>query len=184
MNQALNNSKLEMQKAVEHLKSDLSRLRVGRASPAMLDGVKVDAYGSTMTLKEVAALATPDAKTLTVQPWDMGLISEIEKGILASNLGLTPNNDGKLIRINIPPLTEERRKDFVKEIKKMGEDSKIAIRNVRRHQIDEFKKMKDQGKASEDDLRKFQDLIQKQTDLIIKDIDGLIETKSKEVMSL
>ncbi len=172
--------KLHMDKAIEHLQGEMSKMRVGRATTAMVDGVKVEAYGSTMTLKEVAAISVPDSRTIAIQPWDVSLINDIEKGILAANLGLTPNNDGKIIRVNLPPLTEERRKEFVKEIKKMGEEAKVAVRNVRRQMIDELKS----GGASEDEVKKGQEDIQKQTDHYVKEIDTIIESKSTEVLSL
>lgn len=169
-----------MEKAIEHLKLEFGKLRVGRAATSMVEGVRVEVYGSQMTLKEVAAITIPDAKTIAIQPWDRSVMSEIEKGILAANLGLTPINDGKLIRVNLPPMTEERRKDFVKQIKKYGEDTKVAIRNIRRDSIDGAKKLE----LSEDDSRRFQDEIQKLTDHYAKDADTLVESKSKEVMTL
>jgi ribosome recycling factor len=173
--------KKNMEKAVEHMRVEFSKMRVGRASIAMVDGVKVDSYGSTMTLKEVAAISTPDAKTIAIQPWDRSLFGEIEKGILAANLGMTPINDGKVIRINMPPMTEDRRKDFVKQMKKEGEDAKVAVRNVRRDAMDALKKQKE---LSEDDVKRQQDELQKTTDHYIAEIDKIVEAKSKEVMSL
>lgn len=173
--------KKQMEKTLEHLKQELSKLRVGRASVAMLEGVKVDSYGTSMGLKEVAALSTPDARTIAIQPWDRALFGEIEKGILAANLGLTPINDGKVIRVNLPPLTEERRKEFVKSIKKYGEESKVAVRNVRRDTLDESKKNKD---STEDDKRRFQDELQKVTDKYVAEIDKIVDSKSQEVMTL
>ncbi len=170
-----------MDKAVDFLKSEFSKLRVGRASISMVEGVKVDVYGSAMTLKEVAALATPDARTITISPWDRGVIAEIERGVLAANLGLTPINDGKLIRINLPPLTEDRRKDFVKQIKKYGEDAKVAIRNLRR---DANEATKAQKELSEDGIRQKQDEVQKLTDKYIAEVDRLVEVKSNEVMTI
>jgi ribosome recycling factor len=181
MSAQLADVKKQMDKSVEHLRLELSKLRVGRASAAMLEGVKVDSYGSSMGIKEVAALSTPDARTIAIQPWDKGLFSAIEKAILAANLGLTPINDGKVIRINLPPLTEDRRKDFVKNIKKYGEDGKISVRNVRRDTLDLAKKDKD---TTEDDKRRFQDELQKLTDQVIAEIDKIVETKSQEVMTL
>jgi ribosome recycling factor len=173
-----------MEKTLEFLKAEFSKLRVGRATTSMVEGVKVESYGSTMTLKEVAALGIPDAKTITIQPWDRSVIAEIEKGILAANLGLTPINDGKMIRINLPQLTEERRKEFVKGIKKSGEDAKVAIRNLRRDANDGFKRDKDSGDISEDEVRRFQDEVQKLTDHYIQEVDKLVDIKSKEVMTL
>ena len=173
--------KKNMDKAVEHLRSELSKLRVGRASATMVDTVRVDVYGSQMSLKEVAALATPDPKTITIQPWDRSLFGEIEKAILAANLGLTPMNDGKIIRINMPPITEERRKDFVKQISKEGEAAKVAVRNIRRDSMDALKKDK---ALTEDDQRRNQDEIQKLTDQFIQDIDKTVDSKTKEVMTI
>lgn len=173
--------KNQMEKALEHLRHEFSRLRVGRASASMVEGVKVEAYGNPMALKEVASISTPDAKTITIQPWDMSVMAEIERGILAANLGLTPMNDGKIIRINMPPLTEERRKEFVKAIKKSGEDAKVAIRNTRRDVLDEAKKNKEK---SEDEMRRFQDEVQKTTDTFVAEVDRLVEIRSKDLMTL
>jgi len=184
MNEKLVQGKKQMDKALEHLKFEFSKLRVGRASTMMVETVKVDAYGSAMTVREVAALAVPDARTITIQPWDRGLINEIEKGILAANLGLTPINDGKLIRINLPQLSEERRKDFVKQIKKLGEEAKVSVRNTRRDVLDGTKKAKDEGHVSEDDVKRFQDELQKVTDQFTIETDRLVDTKCKEVMTL
>lgn len=176
--------KNHMDKAIEFLKTEFSRLRVGRASIGMVEGVKVDMYGSSMSLKEVAALATPDARTITITPWDKGVFPEVEKGILAANLGLTPINDGKVIRINMPPLTEDRRKDFVKQIKKYGEEAKVAIRNIRRDANESFKAKKDSGELSEDGIRRQQDEVQKLTDKYIQEVDRLVEVKTNEVMTI
>ncbi len=183
MNPNIPETKKAMEKAIEHMKVEFSRLRVGRATTSMVEGVKVDAYGTMMTLKEVAALAIPDARTITITPWDKGLFNEIEKGILAANVGLTPMNDGKIIRLNMPPITEERRKDFVKQIKKFGEDAKVVIRNLRRDAMDGAKKQKDPA-LSEDDMRRFQDELQKATDHCTQEADKAVEAKSKEVMTL
>lgn len=181
MNPQAGECKKHMEKALEHLKSEISKMRVGRASTAMVEGVKVESYGSMMGLKEVAALGVPDAKTITITPWDRGLINDIEKAILAANIGVTPINDGKLIRINLPPMTEDRRKDFVKQISKEGEAAKVAVRNHRRDTMDAFKKG---GTMSEDEQRRAQDEIQKMTDQFIADIDKLVDSKSKEIMTL
>jgi ribosome recycling factor len=172
----------EMTKAIEHMKSEFSKLRVGRASTSMVDSVKVDVYGNLMSLKEVATVNTPDAKTISIQPWDRGVINDIEKAILAANLGLTPINDGKIIRINMPPITEERRKDFVKQIKKAGEDTKVSLRNIRRDAMDSLKANK--AGVSEDESKKKQDQLQKTTDQFVAEVDKLVEAKSKEVMTL
>jgi ribosome recycling factor len=170
-----------MEKAVDFMKSEFAKLRVGRASTAMVEGVRVDMYGTSMGLKEVASINVADAKTISIQPWDRGVLGEIEKAILAANLGLTPVNDGKIVRINLPPLTEDRRKDFVKQIKKYGEDAKVAVRNTRRDAIDEVKKKKE---MSEDESRRYQDDVQKLTDQYSHEIDKLVDSKSKEVMTI
>lgn len=178
----MQDTKQQMDKAVEFLKTEFSRLRVGRASLSMLDGVKVEAYGNQASLKEVAALATPDARTITISAWDKSVVPEIEKAILAANLGLTPINDGKLIRISLPPLTEDRRKDFVKQIKKFGEDAKIAIRNIRRDANEAFKAKKEE--LGEDGIRRSQDEVQKLTDKYISEVEKLVDTKTGEVMTI
>ncbi|MBI1860789.1 MAG: ribosome recycling factor [Deltaproteobacteria bacterium] len=184
MSDAIGPKRKEMEKAIEHLKTELSRLRVGRATTSMVEGVKVDVYGSAMTLKEVAALGIPDAKTITVTPWDRGVIGEIEKGIHAANLGLTPINDGKMVRINLPPLTEDRRKDFVKHIKKCGEETKVAVRNIRRDAMEALKSLKEKGEVSEDALKRSQDEMQKLTDHFVQEADRIVDSKSKEIMTL
>jgi ribosome recycling factor len=181
MSADINSMKGLMEKAIQHLKTEFSKMRVGRANASMIDTVLVEAYGSKMALKEVASLTTPDSKTITIQPWDATLIGEIERGILGANLGLTPINDGKLIRINLPQMTEERRKEFVKQIKKYGEDAKVALRTHRRDTIDGAKKSKE---MSEDDQRRFQEEVQKMTDRFSAQIDELVESKSKELMTL
>ena len=183
MNEKLNEAKKSMEKAIEHLRNEFSKLRVGRANTGMVEGVKVDAYGSQVTLKEVAAIAIPDARTITISPWDRSLFGEIERGILGANIGLTPQNDGKIIRLNMPPLTEDRRKDFVKQVKKFGEDAKVAMRNIRRDAMDSTKKEKDSS-LSEDELRRFQDEMQKITDHNTQESDRLVESKSTEIMTL
>lgn len=180
MNEKLNESKGRMEKTILHLRTEFSKLRVGRATVAMVEGVKVEVYGSPMTLKEVAALNIPDVRTITITPWDRSVIAEIEKGILAANLGVTPMNDGKMIRITLPPLTEERRKEYVKQIKKTGEDTKVAIRNVRREAMDGAKAMD----LSEDQVKRFENEIQKLTDQFVKETEKIVDSKSQEVSSL
>jgi ribosome recycling factor len=144
----------KMDHALEHLKRDLAGLRTGRASVALLDGIKVDYYGTLTPLKQVANIGTPEARLITVQPWEQNLIKEVEKAIMASDLGLTPSNDGKLIRIPLPPLTEERRKELIKVCKKHGEDVKVQVRGFRRDGNDELKKLQKDAKLTEDELRK------------------------------
>lgn len=173
-----------MTKAVESLKNHLSKVRTGRASANVLDGLTVDYYGSPTSLKQVGQVSTPEARLLQIQPFDKTLISEIERSIINANLGLNPSNDGNLIRIQFPALTEEKRKDQVKEIKKFGEDAKVAIRNVRRDGNEEIKKAEKNKVISEDDSKKFQTEVQNVTDKYVKDIDKLIEAKEKEVLTV
>jgi ribosome recycling factor len=180
VNAKLNESKAKMDKTIQHLKTEFSKLRVGRATTAMVEGVRLEVYGSAMTIKEVAAISIPDARSITITPWDRSVIGEIEKGILAANLGITPMNDGKMIRINLPPLTEDRRKEYVKQIKKSGEDTKVAIRNFRREAMDGAKA----EELSEDEMKRFEKEIQTLTDQFVKEADKIVESKSQEVSSL
>jgi ribosome recycling factor len=172
----------KMETSIEHLRMEMSGVRTGRASLALLDHIKVDYYGTPTPLKQVAALSVPESRQIAVQPWEPGLITEIEKAILASDLGLTPNNDGKIIRINIPSLTEDRRKDLVKHCKKLGEDTKVVIRNIRRDANEELKTQQKSGALNEDSLRKSQDEIQKLTDEYIKKIEDVIKHKETEIL--
>lgn len=174
----------KMDQVLEHLRRDLAGVRTGRASLALLDSIQVSYYGSPTPLKQVAALAVPDPRLITIQPWEVSLIPEIEKAITTSNLGLNPTNDGKLIRLTIPSLTEERRKELVKQVKKIGEDTKVRIRNVRRDTNEEIKKFLKDSKISEDDQRKGQDEIQKTTDQYITKIDEMIKKKEAEVLEV
>jgi len=172
----------KMEKVIGGLKSELSRLRTGRATPALLDGVKVEYYGSMTPISQVGNISIPDPKLIVIQPWDQSAIAAIEKGIIKSDLGLNPQSDGKIIRIPIPALTDERRKEIVKLIKKYGEDSRISIRNIRR-QANESLKAKEKGKEiGEDDSKKGQDQVQKHTDDYISQIDKVMEVKEKEIL--
>ena len=171
-----------MEKSVQALKRDLKRLRTGRASLSILDGIKVDYYGTLTPLNQMATLAVPESRLITIQPWDVSVIKEIEKALLKSDLGLTPSNDGKIIRIAIPPLTEERRKELVKVVHKMCEDYKISLRNIRRDANELLKSMKKDGDISEDNLYKAQDQVQKITDEHIKLIDVCFKDKEKEIL--
>ena len=179
----LEDMKRKMNKVLEVMAQDLARVRTGRASVALLEGIKVEAYNSTMPLPQVASLAAPEPRLLTVQPWDPTLLSDIEKAIMKSDLGLTPTNDGKIIRLPIPALTTERRKELVKVVKKMGEDAKVALRNVRRDANDRFKDLKKDKQISEDDAHRAQDEVQKITDDFIKKVDAQAAEKEKEIMS-
>lgn len=171
-----------MTKAVEALKNDLASVRTGRASLALIDGIMVNYYDTMTPLQQLASLSIPESRQIAIQPWDPKIIPEIEKAILKSDLGLTPTNDGKTIRINIPPLTEERRKQLVKAVKKKAEDAKVSIRNIRRDIIDELKKTEKEKHLSEDDVKRSQDEIQKITDLYIRKVDEVLALKEKEIM--
>jgi len=171
-----------MGKSVEALNRELKRVRTGRASLSILDGIKVDYYGTLTPLNQMATLAVPESRLITIQPWDVSVIKDIEKAILKSDLGLTPANDGKIIRISIPPLTEERRKELVKVVHKMCEDYKVSIRNIRRDSNELLKSLKKDGDLSEDDAFKSQDEVQKITDEHIKLIDECCQEKEKEIL--
>ncbi len=173
-----------MQKAIATLKKDLASVRAGRASVSILDKIQVDYYGTPTPINQMANVSTPDSRTLLIQPWDRSVLGDIEKAILKSDLGLTPGNDGSVIRISIPQLTEERRKELVKVVKKMGEESKVAVRNIRRDGNDDLKKIEKDGSISEDESRRMQDEIQKLTDKYIDEIDKVISTKEKEVLEV
>ena len=173
-----------MDAAIEHLKRELGGLRTGRASLTLLDGIKVDYYGTPTPLKQVANLAIPESRLITVQPWEPPLIREIEKALLASGLGLTPSNDGKVIRIPIPPLSEERRKELAKICKKHGEEAKVSLRNVRRESNEELKHLQKAGKMSEDDLRKAEADIQKLTDQYVEKVDQILKKKEEEIFEI
>lgn len=170
--------------SLQHLKGELASVRTGRASLALFDTVQVNYYGTPTPLKQIATLSVPDSRTVIIQPWDVSQLPELEKAILASGLGLTPTNDGKVIRISIPPLTEERRKDLVKLVKKIGEESKVAIRNIRRDTNDELKSLQKGGTLSEDALRKAQDEVQKLTDQTIAKVDEILKKKEAEILEV
>ncbi|MCX7765639.1 MAG: ribosome recycling factor [Candidatus Sumerlaeia bacterium] len=184
INELIHQATEKMKKAVEVVETELSQLRTGKASVALLDPVRVNAYGSDVPIKQVASVTTPDAKTISIQPWDKNLIPAIEKAIMAANLGLTPINDGKIIRINIPPLTEERRKELVKVAHKIAEEGRVAVRNVRRHINEEIKKLEKEHKISEDDRFKYIDKIQELTDKSIENIDAILKKKEAEIMEV
>jgi ribosome recycling factor len=174
----------KMEKSVESFKNELSKVRTGRASIALLDGIHVNAYGSSMPINQVGTITIPESRMIAIQPWDVQLVPAIEKAILKSDIGLTPMSDGKVIRLNIPQLTEERRRDLVKQVKKVAEEFRVAVRNVRREAIDVLKKQKKDKEISEDDLFKLQDEAQSETDTYIKQIDEATASKEKEVMEV
>jgi ribosome recycling factor len=173
-----------MEAAVEHLKRELSGLRTGRASTALLDNIKVDYYGTPTSLKQVANIGVPESRLITVQPWEPPLIKEIEKVLLASGLGLTPSNDGKVIRIPIPPLSEERRKELIKVCKKHGEEAKVHVRNIRREGNEELKHFQKDSKLTEDELRKSEAEIQKLTDQYVQKVDQILKKKEEEILEV
>lgn len=172
----------KMEKAIAAMEKGLKRVRTGRASLSLLDGIRVDYYGTQTPINQAASISVPESRQLSIQPWDANLIKEIEKAILKSDLGLTPSNDGKIIRINIPPLTEDRRKQLVKVISKMAEEAKIVVRNVRRDSNEALKKMKKDGDVAEDEAFKGQDKVQKITDEFVKLIDEICGKKEKEIL--
>lgn len=177
------NAEERMEKAVTSLKKELSSLRAGRASASLLDKIQVEYYGSPTPVNQLAGISTPDARTLMIQPWDKSVISGIERAILKSDLGLTPSNDGEMIRIVIPALTEERRNELVKLSKKYTEEAKVAVRNIRRDANDELKKLEKTG-LSEDESRRHQEDVQKMTDRFVADIDKVLSAKEKEIMEV
>jgi len=172
----------EMDRSIEALMKEFGRVRTGRASVTLLDGVRVDYYGTPTPLNQLATLSIPEARLITIQPWDTNILKEIEKAIQKADLGLTPSNDGKIIRVSIPPLTEERRKELVKMVKKMAESSRVSLRNHRRKTNEDLKTMKNSKDISEDDFFKAHDDVQKVTDEFIKKVDELTEIKEKEIL--
>ena len=173
-----------MLKTIEVFGENLSEVRAGRANPAILNKISVEYYGVPTPINQVAGISVPEARMIVIQPWDLSVLKDIEKAILASDIGLNPNNDGKVIRLAFPELTEERRKDLVKDIKKIAEESKVAIRAIRRDGIDEAKEMEKESLMTEDELKKAEDQIQKLTDKKIAEIDVMLDKKEKEIMSI
>lgn len=181
---SLNNARERMEKALDAMRREFSGVRTGKASPALLDTVRVNAYGSSVPINQVGAVAAPEPRLLTIQPWDKSLIREIEKGIRESDLGLNPSNDGNLIRIPIPALTEERRKEYVRMLHKLAEEGRVAVRQARQHGNDEIKKRQKDGELTEDESRREQDRVQKLTDEYIHKIEDLLKKKEAEVMEV
>ncbi|KPA11656.1 ribosome recycling factor [Candidatus Magnetomorum sp. HK-1] len=175
-------AKDNMEKARDGFIKELQKVRTGRASLSLLDGIRVDYYGTRTPLSQMSTLSVPESRLITIQPWDASVIGDIEKAILKSDLGLTPANDGKIIRLSIPPLTEERRKELVKKVNKMGEDRKVSIRNIRRDANDMLKKMKKDSDITEDEMFKGQDETQKITNDFIEKVDELCKEKEKEIL--
>ena len=173
----------KMKKTLSGFEAELSTIRAGRANPHILDKITVDYYGAPTSLQQVANITVPEARMIQIQPWESSLIKAIEKAILTSDLGLNPNNDGKIIRLVLPELTEERRKELGKDVKKKGEGAKVAVRNIRRDANDAFKKLAKQD-VSEDEIKELEEKVQKLTDKYIKDIDKAVEAKTKEIMTV
>ena len=183
MNERLNYYEEKMQKAYNHLEMDYSTIRAGRANPHVLDKIKVDYYGTPTPIQQVGNITVPEPRMLQIAPWEKSMIKAIEKAIMASDVGITPSNDGAVIRLVFPELTEERRKDLVKDIKKKAEEGKVAVRNIRRDGNDAFKKLITE-EVSEDEVKELQDKLQKLTDKYIKDIEKLMDEKSQEIMKV
>ena len=183
-NAVVEQARENMEEKIESLKRELTKIRTGRASRSLLDGIKVNAYGSNMPVDQVATITIPESRMIVIQPWDPQMLPVLEKAIMASDIGLTPASDGKVIRLNIPQLTEERRKDLVKQVKKIAEEYKVGVRNDRRDANDAFKKQKNDKDISEDEMFRSQDEVQKVTDEFIARIDEITAGKEKEVMEV
>ncbi len=182
--EALEEMKLKMDKSIGALRRELAKVRTGRASTALLEGIRVDYYGSSTPLNQMATLSVPESRLITIQPWDVGALADIEKAILKSDVGLTPNNDGKIIRLNVPALTEERRREMVKLAKRIGEDCRVAVRNARRETNEFLKDLEKEKEISEDNLKRSYDLVQNITNDYIKKIDNIIKAKETDVMEV
>ena len=183
MNERVKTHEVKMQKSLESLKEEYASIRAGRANPHLLDKIKVDYYGAPSAIQAVANISVPEARIIQIQPWEAKMVKEISKAIINSDLGITPNNDGSVIRLIFPELTEERRKDLVKDVKKKGEEAKVAVRNIRREANDTFKKLAKE-EVSEDEIKSLEGEVQKLTDKYVKDIDKAVEEKSKEILTV
>lgn len=184
MNEQLQKASERMQRRIDHLLDEYSQIRAGRANPAVLDKIKVDYYGTPSPVNQIASVSVTEARTLTIQPWDTSIIRDIERAIQTSDLGINPQNDGKTIRIMFPPLTEDRRKEIVKDIAKLSEETKVQIRNVRRETIEKLKALKKDGDITEDDLKQAEKKTQDLTDKFVKKTDELSVAKQKEIMEI
>lgn len=183
LNKCVNDTKAHMEKSIEHLKNELMKVRAGKANPGILEGIVAEAYGAMTPINQLGNVSTPDGKTIMIQPWDKSLLQAIEKGIMGSNIGLNPQNDGEFIRMFIPPLTEERRKDLVKQVKAYAEQAKVSIRNIRRDANENIKKLQKDGLA-EDLAKGGEEKIQKTTNDYIAGIDKIVDVKEKEIMTV
>ncbi|MBQ3566565.1 MAG: ribosome recycling factor [Oscillospiraceae bacterium] len=184
MNERVKKAEEKMNKSITRLENEFSTVRAGRANPAVLDKAMVDYYGAPTPINQMAAVSVAESRILVIQPWDISTIKLIEKAILTSDIGITPTNDGKVIRLVFPQPTEEKRKELCKEVKKLGEDTKVAVRSIRRDAIDDFKKMKKNSEITEDEQKDLENDVQKLTDKFCKNIDNLVSEKEKEIMSL
>ncbi len=184
MNEKVKEYSEKMQKTIDHLQGEYAAVRAGRANPHVLDKIRVDYYGTPTPIQQVGNISVPDPRIIQIQPWEKNLLKDIEKAIQASDVGINPTNDGNCIRLVFPELSEERRKDLVKDIKKKGEDAKVAVRNIRRDGNDAFKKLSKAEDLSEDQIKDMEDDLQKTTDKFIKEIDSMIDSKSKEIMTV
>lgn len=184
VNEMMKNGEDKMKKTISETKKEFQNIRTGRANPLVLDKITVDYYGTPTPVRQASNVTVQEGNTIVIQPYDKSLLSEIEKAILKSDLGVTPNSDGSNIRITFPPLTEDRRKELVKQVKKIGEDNKVAIRNIRRDMTDALKKLEKSEKLPEDEVKDLQDQIQKLTDKFVKEIDTVVAEKEKEVLSI
>lgn len=184
LNEIKKDAQTRMAKSVDAFRQELTKLRTGRATTALVDHLKVNYYGSDMPLSQVATVAVADARSITITPWEKNMVAAVEKAILASDLGLTPNTAGQVIRINLPPLTEERRKELSKHVHHEGENAKVAIRNVRRDAIQQVKELLKEKQVTEDDVRRSEDEIQKLTDKHVKDVDDVVKAKEQELMAV
>lgn len=184
MKTVLKNAEERMNRRIDHLNNEYSAIRAGRANPAVLDKVTVDYYGAPTPINQLAAVSVTEARTLMIQPWDVSVLTPIERAIQMSDVGINPQNDGKALRMVFPPLTEERRKELVKDVKELAEEAKVGIRNVRRDAVDKFKAMKKNSEITEDDLKQTEKKTQDLTDKFVKEIDAIAEKKQKEIMSI
>ena len=180
----LGNIEEKMQKSVSVFTEQLAEIRAGRANPAILNKINISYYGVPTPINQVAGISVPEARLIVIQPWDVSILKEIEKAILAADIGINPNNDGKVIRLNFPELTEERRKDLVKEVRKIAEEARVSVRSVRREGMDMVKDLNKKSEITEDELRNDEDNIQKLTDKYVKEIDKLLENKEKDIMQI
>ncbi len=184
MQEILKDVEVKMSKTVDILAKDFAAVRAGRANPAILDKVTVDYYGTASPIAQVGNISIPDARTIMIQPWDASILRDIEKAIQKADLGINPTNDGKCIRLSIPALTEERRKELVKDIHKIAENARVSIRNIRRDGVDKLKDMKKKSEITEDDLKDAENKVQKLTDKYVKEVDNLLATKEKEILTV